>query len=203
MKSNATSRFKKSLIEWGCIATLFAVLYFTGLHTQVMGTVQRAMLWTGLFDAEITNTQTVNGPHLSQDDYEFTMVSQNGRFVKLGAFKGDVLFINLWASWCAPCIAEMPNIEELYSGLAEHENIHFIMLSMNSDRSKANKFINRNDFSFIHLFPTTRLPKILKSPSLPTTYVISKKGEIVFKHKGIGNYSAPEFRNWLIKLAAE
>src|SRR5699024_9613883 len=57
-KKSNSSYFKRTLLEWLGIAAVFGVLYATGLHTEVLGTMQRAMLWTGLFDAERTEIDT-------------------------------------------------------------------------------------------------------------------------------------------------
>src|SRR5699024_8418374 len=189
-----SSSWKRTLTEWAGIGALFALLYFTGLHTEVIGAMQRAILWTGFFDAETTAVQTIDGPQLSAADYQFMMATPEGETVTLSDFKDDVIFINLWASWCPPCIAEMPTIETLHSKVADNEDIHFVMLSMDQKQEKANNYINGEDFSFSHYFPASSLPQTFRSDYLPTTYVISKEGEIVFSHEGLGDYSSPEFR---------
>src|SRR5699024_4996885 len=59
------SGLKRTLLEWGGIAAVIAILYVTGLHTVVLGTMQRALMWTGLFDAEGPEVTSTDGPMLS------------------------------------------------------------------------------------------------------------------------------------------
>jgi len=197
-----TSKLKRNLIEWGVIGGVIAILYFTGLHTHVLGTMQRAMLLTGFFDAKPDVTHS-DGPMLSNQDYRFRMVTSKGEEFTLGDFEGSVTFVNVWASWCPPCIAEMPTIETLHRELNDRENIRFILLSLDEDRERAVNFMEGRNFSLPYHFPESPVPAALRSGVLPTTYVISKKGQIVYKKQGIADYSSPVFRDWLIELSEE
>lgn len=199
-KSKASS-FKRTLLEWLGIAAVFGVLYITGLHTEVLGTMQRALLWTGLFDAERTEIETSEGPFLSDSDYGFTLTDSEGQRMNLDQLRGKVLFVNVWASWCPPCVAEMPTIETLYSNVSDNENIRFVMLSFDEEREKAVDFMERKEFSLPYHFPASSVPPVFRSPYLPTTYVVSKEGQIIFKKEGIADYSSPEFRDWLVELS--
>lgn len=199
-KSNASS-FKRTLLEWLGIAAVFGVLYMTGLHTEVLGTAQRALLWTGLFDAGRPAIETSDGPTLSETDYGFTFIDDKGKRINLEEYRGKVVFVNVWASWCPPCVAEMPTIETLYSKVSDNENIQFIMLSFDEERNKAIDFMERKNFSLPYHFPASSVPEVFRSPYLPTTYVLSKEGQIIFKKEGIADYSSPEFRDWLVELS--
>jgi len=193
------STLKKTLLEWGAIGAVILTLYLTGLHTEVIGTMQRAMLWTGLFDAKPVAT-TTDGPMLSEADYRFEMITNDDERQLFEEYKGDIIFINVWASWCPPCIAEMPTIESLYTELSEYDNIRFILLSMDEDRESAVNFMEGRNFTLPYHFPASRVPSMLRSGVLPTTYVISAEGQIIYKNEGIADYSSPAYRDWLIKL---
>ncbi len=198
-----TSSFKRTLLEWLGIAAVFGLLYATGLHTEVLGTMQRALLWTGFFDAERTGIETSEGPFLSDSDYGFAMFDDKGRRITLDEFRGKVLFVNVWASWCPPCVAEMPTIETLYSKVRDNENIQFIMLSFDEEQDKAVEFMERKSFSLPYQFPASSVPQVFRSPYLPTTYVISKEGQIIFRKEGIADYSSTAFREWLVELSEQ
>lgn len=202
--NNSTTKksgLKRTLLEWGGIAAVFAILYFTGLHTEVLGTMQRAMLWTGLFDAEGQKVSTTDGPMLSETTYRLQLTSPQGEQKKLQNFKGNVLFINVWASWCPPCVAEMPTIETLYNNVADNDNIKFLLISLDEKPEKATDFMVGKDFAMPYYFPTSRMPKVFQSPYIPSTYVISKEGQIIYKQEGIADYSSDGFRNWLVDQA--
>lgn len=197
------STWKRTFIEWGLIGAVAAVIYFSGYHTEVIGTMQRAMLWTGLFDADTSEIATTDGPMLSGSDYLFAMETADGEAVSLSDFRGDVVFINVWASWCPPCIAEMPTIETLYENLAGQDNIRFILLSMDEERQKAVEFMVGKDFVLPYYFPASGLPDEFRSQYLPTTYIISKEGQVIYKKEGIADYSSANFAQWMRELAAE
>lgn len=197
------STWKRTLTEWGVIGTVAAVIYFTGYHTEVIGTMQRAMLWTGFFNADTSEIATTDGPVLSAADYDFSMENANGKIISLNDFRGDVVFVNVWASWCPPCVAEMPTIETLRENVSSNDNIRFILLSLDEERQKAVEFMENKDFDLPYYFPASGLPDEFLSEYLPTTYVISKKGQVVYKQEGIADYSSANFAQWMRELAAE
>jgi hypothetical protein len=95
----------------------------------------------------------------------------------------------------------MPTIETLYDNVGDQENIRFILLSMDEQPQKAVDFMKRKDFSMPYYFPASSLPTEFRSQYLPTTYIISKEGQIVYKKEGIADYSSANFAQWMIELA--
>lgn len=202
-KENAHQRWKRPLIEWGIIVLTATFIYMMGWHTQIIGTAQRAMLWTGLFDADTSQIETTDGPILSNSDYRFAMEMTDGKTVSLSDFRGDVVFVNVWASWCPPCLAEMPTIETLYENVSSENNIRFVLLSMDEEPQKAVEFMESKDFAMPYYFPASALPNEFRSQYLPATYVISQEGQIVYKKEGIADYSSANFARWMRELAQE
>ncbi|MEX2347278.1 MAG: TlpA disulfide reductase family protein [Balneolaceae bacterium] len=192
---------KKEILSWAGIGAVGIVIYSTGLHKDINFAMQRAMLWAGFFDAK-TETE-FTGPFLADEDYRFALVSENGENLDLETFKGDVVFINLWASWCPPCVAEMPTIQALYDDVVSYENIHFIMLSFDHEAEKSAEFMEKRGFNLPYYFPRSSQPEILSGSFLPTTFVISPLGQIVYKHEGMVNFDTQEFRDLLVSLAEE
>jgi len=193
--------WRRTLIEWGAMGTIALVIYAMGWHTEVIGTMQRGLLWTGLFDADTSQITTTDGPVLSDSDYQFEMRKTTGGTISLDDFRGDVVFVNVWASWCPPCVAEMPTITTLYNNVGNKDNIRFILLSMDEEPQKAVNFMKGKDFPMPYYFPASSLPPEFQSQYLPTTFVISKEGQIVYKKEGIADYSSPNFALWLRELA--
>jgi thiol-disulfide isomerase/thioredoxin len=193
--------FKRTILEWLGIAAVVAILYFTGLYTEVLGTMQRGILWTGLFNAEVHKVETANRPKLPESAYNMVLSTRKGNRVSLEEFKGGLLFINFWASWCPPCIAEMPTIRKLYKRVSGNKNIRFLMISMDENHQKAVKFMENKSFPMPFYFPSSRVPDIFQTSYIPSTYVISPEGKIIYKKQGIADYSSGNFRHWLIKQA--
>src|SRR5690625_5219826 len=189
----------KRILAAGCgVAVLLAIFYYSGLYTEFRGKMQSALLWSGQYDAKIT---TVEGPILSDHDYNSSLSTPNGQQVELGEFKDNVLFVNIWASWCLPCIAEMPTIETLHDDVSDNKNIKFLLVSVDKKREKAIQFMQSEDLPMPYYFPASGLPEPMKGTSIPTTYVISKEGQIVYQKRGMADYSSTSFKEWMLKLA--
>ena len=187
---------KKEVREWAIFAMIIGVLYFTGWYTEVAAFAQRVVLTTGIMTADLQapeNNETI--------DYSFKVQTLEGKIVAFEQFKGKVIFLNEWATWCAPCIAEMPGIQSLYEKVGDHENIVFVMLTLDTDMNKVNRFITKKEFTFPVYTASSAVPKEFRSPTIPTTYVISKDGKIASKTVGMAKYDTQEFESTLLKLA--
>lgn len=144
---------------------------------------------------------TIDGPYLSKADFAFSLLDLKGQQTQLQELKGKVLFINIWASWCSPCVKEMPTIQSLYDVVKAQNNIEVILLSMDEAPEKAVMFLRSRSLGIPTYFPTAKLPEVLQSAGLPTTFVISKEGQIIYKKEGAADYSASVFKKWLIAQA--
>lgn len=200
-KTKTTNR----IIEYGILALFVGLLFTTNLKAEVFGFVQRSFLKVGLF-----NTNALNDDNLTTEDtsksYEslhLILEDQNGRTVKISDLKNKVVFINFWATWCPPCIAEMPNINKLYESYQNDDEVVFLMISLDENFNKAKKFLDNKDFKFDIYHPKSSLPKELESRGIPNTFVLGKNGKIEYSKMGMGNYNTPKFKNFLEDLKAE
>lgn len=184
--------FKRELIEWGGILSVIGILYFSGLHVPVIGNLQRVLLWTGLMtpDTELPENQyrTAN--------YNLPLLSLDGDELMLEEFEGKTIFLNFWATWCPPCIAEMPNIQALYKSV-ESDSIQFVMVSLDEDHQKARNYLERKEYTFPVYFLNGRKPGAYNSTVVPTTYVISPDGKFVTERRGMANYNTSGFKEFL------
>ena len=190
-------RFRRLALEWAVILGVFGLIYAAGLHTQLLAYLQRGLLATGLVNAQPAEVLD-NGPRLTGSDYRFAMTTPEGDHITLEELQGELLFINIWASWCPPCIAEMPSINRLHDALSDYDDIRFLMISVDEDRRQAVEFMNDRSYSLPVHFPASSIPPNLHSGYLPTTYVVSGDGQILYKKEGIANYNSNRFREWLI-----
>ncbi len=127
----------------------------------------------------------------------------SGQIVSLSDLKGKVVFLNFWATWCPPCRAEMPSIDKLYNQLAAERNIIFLTVDADGQYKKAKKFLDKKKYSFPLYTVASDIPAELFAGKLPTTIVIDKKGQIVFKHEGMADYADPKFFDFLVQLSEE
>ena len=195
---------RKTFTSWLPLA-LSAFVLFTPLRPIVLGGVQRGLLATGLWKAEVPITPTAEMPVVltggATYPHNLPMVTLDGKAVNLSDLKGKVVFVNLWASWCPPCRAEMPGIEALYKKV-DHSKVAFVMLSLDDDAAKARKFVQAQGYTFPVYLRTGDLPAPFDSNSIPSTVILGPDGQVATRHDGMAEYDTPEFKAALEKLAA-
>lgn len=114
--------------------------------------------------------------------------------------EGKVAIVNFWATWCPPCVAEMPSFQKLYDDYGQQVDFYFVS-SENAD--KLNRFIGKHDYDLPVYLQTYQAPGQLQSNALPTTYVISKSGEIAIRETGAADWNSKKMREILDALLAE
>lgn len=176
---------------------VIALLQTTGLIGAVSFLTQSAALQSGLLNAD---SKELSNP--KEFDYNFTIKDLAGNKINFEQYKGKVIFINLWATWCGPCRAEMADIQKLY-GRITNKNIAFVMLSIDEDKNKVKveSYIRNKAFTFPVFMPSGYLSEQLNVPSIPTTFVISKDGKIIMKEVGTKNYNTEKFKKFLEEKA--
>ena len=196
-----TPKTKRSLIEYGIFIAVALGLYVTGLHTEVIGFVQRGILATGVMNPDVSDTSLetndANGNSILVD-YNFKLIDEQGHVKSFQDFKGKVIFFNLWATWCPPCLAELPNIATLHEDLKD--DVVFVMLSVDEDFNTAIAFNHRKGYKLPIYALGSRLPQQFQTATtIPRTYVIDAKGHLVLTHKGMANYASKAFKAFLIQ----
>jgi thiol-disulfide isomerase/thioredoxin len=184
---------------WLLTALIIVFFHFTGTLGRISAFAQSVMIYTGVMDYK--PTENVTPP--TSFDYDFKLRNLEGKVVDASVFKGKVLFINLWATWCGPCRAEMPSIQQLYNAI-DTTRVAFIMLSLDSPdkQTKVERYVKDNNFSFPVYLPHQALHKQLTVRSIPTTFIVAPDGKIKIKRSGVTNYDTEEFRVYLMGLAS-
>ena len=194
---------RQTLLSWLPLGLLAGVM-FTPLRPVVLGGLQRGLLATGLWQAEVPTVHIPSLPVVltsgSPYPHSLPMVTLDGRAVNLSELKGKVVFVNLWASWCPPCRAEMPGIEALYKKV-DHTKVAFVMLSLDDDAAKAQKFVRAQGYTFPVYLRTGDLPAPFDSNSIPSTVILGPDGQVAARHDGMADYDTPAFKAALDNLA--
>ncbi|WP_299197768.1 TlpA disulfide reductase family protein [Thermocrinis sp.] len=106
---------------------------------------------------------------------ELSFLTLDGKEVRLSDYKGKVVLVNFWASWCPPCKEEMPIFEKVYQ---KYNDKNFVILAVNMDTSEGalKEFLEKNRYSF----PIVRIKGEagLNIPGLPTSYLVDKDGSV-------------------------
>ena len=182
----------------------FALVMGTDLRLPVMSTLQRGLLATGLWRASASMPPATPAMQLvsqrSDYPYPLPLLTLDGRPANLRQFKGKAVLVNLWASWCPPCLAEMPGLQALYQK-TDTAKVAFVLISLDANPNKAKALLKRKGYTLPVFFSAAPLPAPFDSPSIPSTIVLTPSGRLADRHDGMADYDTPEFRAALEKLA--
>lgn len=135
-------------------------------------------------------SQAKTGIHVGEKATDLQLFTSDGELVSLSNFHGKFVFINFWASWCPPCRAEMPHIQEFFN---EYKNDDFVILSVNLTHLEKNKgsaqtFIDKNQYTFPVIYDEQGdVDAIYKANTIPTSIIVDPEG--VIHHRIVGPIS--------------
>lgn len=131
----------------------------------------------------------------------FTLPGLDGSMVSLADYKGKTVLLNIWATWCPPCVAEMPSMEKLYQEL---KNEDFEILAVSIDVTGSNEvapFMKKHRLSFPALIDTQGTIKDLyQTTGVPESFIIDKDGIIAKKIIGPREWATPDVINYFRNL---
>ncbi|GER60933.1 thioredoxin-like protein YneN [Patiriisocius marinus] len=130
-------------------------------------------------------------------DYNWSLSNLKGASTNLKNNEGNILLINKWATWCPPCVAEMPSLQKLYNAYGDKVSFYFIT---DEAPEKLNAFMLKNGYDFPVYISRSSAPKKLNSNSLPTTYLIGKDGAIVIQKVGAADWNSNSVHETLDRL---
>ncbi len=122
----------------------------------------------------------------------FKVMAMDGSTVNLADLKGKKVFVNLWATWCPPCRAEIPSIEALSSKL-DKQKVAFVMLSLDENINLPKQFALKNKLQLPVFYPAEGLPGIFKTDGIPATFIFNEKGELIKANIGAEDYNTNEY----------
>ncbi len=166
----------------------FVALLIPGPRKQILATIN------SIKAKIIQPKEQKNAGELLQNDYLWQIYDINGNAHYLDEYKNKVIFLNFWATWCGPCLGEMPEIQKLYDIYKNNENVQFLIIS-NQNFSEVKNFINKTDYTFPIFISAGKTPIILNTDVIPTSFLIDKNGKIIFKKTGVANWSGKKMQN--------
>ncbi len=112
---------------------------------------------------------------------EFTLTDIDGKKVSLRDFRGQVVYLDFWASWCGPCMREFPHAKDLKQKLKHQKDLVFLYVSIDTDEQAWRTTVAEHEIEGVHLnVPGTRLgaPLLYNVKGVPTFYIIGRNGRI-------------------------
>jgi thiol-disulfide isomerase/thioredoxin len=156
------------------------------------------IIWLSIFACSSKSVKDSESKQKDYLDYNINLIKVNGENISMNQFKNEVIFLNIWATWCPPCRKEMPSIEALKNRF--DNSIKFVLISP----EKADVIIDYLSSSNLQLPVyriTQNLPPVLQDEYIPRTYIIDRFGQIVHKHVGERDWNTDEIYEFLSFLS--
>jgi len=165
-------------------------LAVVGLCLLLPATALRAQLPAPDLSYELTKLDTpVPAP-------DFTLKDMDGESHSLGSYRGKVVMLNFWATWCPPCRREIPSMESIYQDLGKQG---FMVLAVNEFEEPDHVFAYMGQLSVFPTFPIlydhdSKISQLYGVKGLPTTLLINKQGQVVYRAVGGRDFDHPAVR---------
>ncbi|AUP81078.1 TlpA family protein disulfide reductase [Flavivirga eckloniae] len=134
---------------------------------------------------------------LKLENYNWKLEDAKGTAFNFNDTRGKVVLVNFWATWCPPCIAEMPSMQSLYDDYKD--KVAFVFVS-NENFEVIDQFLNKKAYTFKVYNPLTKYPKSFDVTSIPRTFLIDKQGNIIIDKTGAANWNSDTVRKTIDDL---
>lgn len=132
-------------------------------------------------------------------DYDWMIRPLDGEAVRLDAFRGSVLFINLWASWCTPCVRELETIERLSMRLAD-TGVRFLIVAAEGERA-VRRHLRRYRYNLPIYLEVDPIPPAYGQRGLPTSWIVDQEGRILVLQHGEAVWDTDEVERFVRGIA--
>lgn len=146
-----------------------------------------------------TEQVVADQPQIGQDPYLSAMADLEGNRVDME--KDKLVFLNVWATWCGPCVMEMPGIQSLYERYKDNDKVRFYIVS-DEDAETILPFIARKGYKLPFYIYADRYPGVLDGNAIPRSYIIYK-GRILAQVIGAAHWDTPETHELIDKALLE
>lgn len=191
--------FNKKNIWNAVFAGLLLVLIFV---PEAKALMMQGLMKVGLFSPSEKALNQTESTSLGARPEDILFKDASGKVVDLASLKGKVVFLNFWATWCPPCLAEMPAVNKLYTQFKDDKEVVFILVDADSDFQKAQQYMDRKGYGMPVYVAASGIPDVIFKGALPTTVVFDKKGRISYQESGAANYASEKFIDFIKKLKA-
>ena len=139
----------------------------------------------GMASRELARVKILRKLTIGSPAIDFSTVSSEGEKVTLSAFKGKVVLLDFWASWCAPCRQEMPNVKKVYEDY-NGKGFEIIGISLDESREKFKGYVNMYALPWVQIFDgkgwMSRIGQLYAVNAIPATVLLDQQGNIRYKN---------------------
>lgn len=137
---------------------------------------------------------------ISSQTKSWQIRDMEGNQILFSSLNEKPVFLNFWATWCPPCVAELPGIIDLYEKYKD--DVNFILVS-NESMARVLTFGKTHNFNRALFYQNTSVPSDFSSQSIPTTFIINKDGLVVVSEKGAARWNSERIEEVIEKLISE
>jgi thiol-disulfide isomerase/thioredoxin len=135
---------------------------------------------------------------VGEADFRWRLRTLDGSPTSLEAYRGRVLFINMWATWCGPCVQELAGIQTLVESMKD-SGVAFLLVSP-EDPEQVERFLRVHGYDLPVYLEVQEMPPAFGLRALPTTFVVDRQGRIVLRHRGAADWDQDDVRSFLLAL---
>jgi thiol-disulfide isomerase/thioredoxin len=169
--------------KWDIVFVAFiGLMFIPSVRMPVMSFVQR--LFAGSPSEIATDEQKI------VNSMDWILVDLEGKQHNFSEAQGKITIVNMWATWCPPCVAEMPSLQKLYDKYGDQLAFYFVS---NEKPATIKRFLDSKNYTFPVYIPGSNYPKEFESNSLPTTYVLDQEGKIIMEEVGAHDWFSRSF----------
>lgn len=176
----------------GVLLFLGSIIMFTPVGPKLRGYAGRILSYG--------STKLKADKTIPASTYDWIVYDLSGYSHALSNEKGKVVFLNLWATWCKPCLEELPDIQMLYDDYGD--KVSFLLVTEEKPERVAN-FASQRPYNLPFYLSKKEIPVVFSSSTIPTTYILNKHGKIILAENGVMNWNSAKIRNLLNQLLAE
>ena len=156
------------------------------------------LFFTSCADTESTPMTKVNKVSRAT----FNLPNLEGEYKNEENYKGSYILINFWATWCAPCVKEIPSLNNLYNRFKDKEKFKMIAINIGQSKEAVKKFLLDKSLpiQFTVLLDEKMELSDWNIQAIPTTFLVDKKGEIIYKVEGEKEWDSDEFTSFFSSI---
>ncbi len=182
------SKWKESRSKWQKAGDIFfwlllILMIIPGPRKVISTSMNKVML--NLKNPAIEKEE--NQQQLNDLDYNWTLARSADEPLNFSDLQEKVVFLNFWATWCPPCVAELPEIQRAYDKYGDR--VAFVLVS-NQEPSVVEAFMDKHGYKLPIFYLGAKTPEAFNHRALPTTFILSKDGRIVSKKTGAANWDS-------------
>lgn len=195
MKQETPAGKKKSWISNMIFIALIILVLFTPVGAKLK-------LWTSKLMAKFTPSVQKVEKREKLTDYHWPLTDDNNQPFNLNEIQDKVLFLNIWATWCPPCIAEMPVLQELYDKYRNNPDVAFVFATTDT-KPVVDKFMADKGYDLPVYYVQSAPPAQIASNAIPVTFLIGKNGNIAIRKTGAADWSSKKVTDTIDELLKE